>query len=248
VLTVPSRNRPPPPNKDDYRRIDLSTSNDDFYQEEGLPGHFTIGLPAVDDMVVDDEQEDAGMEEDNAEDEAEDVCDKEDLSLLEAFEAGLDLGANGPPLGFIDDYWFAEPDGDDETCGPVMDVNLMATDLCSSNCEARLFVINLCNSDCQASLFVRTLCYVCENSICYLLLLLMYLILHAFSNIHVLIIFVAFTNIHLPILRTNKPLSSLCLQVIETCQKRVVFETSSRTWLTLWGLRVIRGGHLLAPC
>jgi hypothetical protein len=70
-------------------------------------------------MVVDDEQEDAGMEEDNAKDEAADVCDKEDLSLLEAFKAGLDLDANGPPLGFIDDYWFAEPDGDDETSGPI---------------------------------------------------------------------------------------------------------------------------------
>jgi hypothetical protein len=55
VLTVPSRNRPPPSNKDDYRRVDPSTSNVDFYQEEGLPGHFTIGLPAVDDMVIDEE-------------------------------------------------------------------------------------------------------------------------------------------------------------------------------------------------
>jgi hypothetical protein len=73
-------------------------------------------------MVVDDEQEDAGMEEDNAENEAGDVCAPEDLSLLEAFKAGLDLGANGPPPGFIDDYWFAEPDSDDETCGPIMDV------------------------------------------------------------------------------------------------------------------------------
>jgi hypothetical protein len=78
--------------------------NVNFYQEEGLPDHLSIGLPAVDDMVIDDEQEDAGMEEDNAEDEAEDVCDKEDLSLLEAFKAGLDLSANGPPPGFIDDY------------------------------------------------------------------------------------------------------------------------------------------------
>jgi hypothetical protein len=98
--------------------------------------------------------------------------------------------------------------------------SLMATDLCSSNCEARLFVITLCNSDFRASLFVGTPCYVCENSICYLLLLLMYLVLHAFSNIHLLIIYFDFTNIHLFILRTNKPLSSLCLQVIETCQKK----------------------------
>ena len=66
VMTVPSRNRPPPPNKDDYRRVDPSTKNVEFYQEEGLPGHFTIGLPTIDDMVVDDEQEDAVMDEDNA--------------------------------------------------------------------------------------------------------------------------------------------------------------------------------------
>ncbi|KAK1695421.1 hypothetical protein QYE76_012118 [Lolium multiflorum] len=115
VMTVPSRNRPPPPNKDDYRRVDPSAKSVEFYQEEGLPGHFTIGLPTIDDMVVDDEQEDAGMDGDNAEDEAEDVCAPEDLSLLEAFRAGIDLDADGPPPGFIDDYWFAEPDDDDET-------------------------------------------------------------------------------------------------------------------------------------
>ncbi|KAK1602954.1 hypothetical protein QYE76_037606, partial [Lolium multiflorum] len=115
VMTVPSRNRPPPPNKDDYRRVDPSAKSVEFYQEEGLPGHFTIALPTIDDMVVDDEQEDAGMDGDNAEDEAEDVCAPEDLSLLEAFRAGIDLDADGPPPGFIDDYWFAEPDDDDET-------------------------------------------------------------------------------------------------------------------------------------
>ena len=75
-------------------------------------------------MVVYDEQEEAaGMEEDNAEDEAEDVCDQEDLSLLEAFKAGLDRDPSRPPTGFIDDYWFAETDGDDETCGPITDVD-----------------------------------------------------------------------------------------------------------------------------
>ncbi|KAK1670756.1 hypothetical protein QYE76_058915 [Lolium multiflorum] len=121
VMTVPSRNRPPPPNKDDYRRVDPSSKSVEFYQEEGLPGHFTIALPTIDDMVVDDEQEDAGMDGDNAEDEAEDVCAPEDLSLLEAFRAGIDLDVDGPPPGFIDDYWFAEPDDDDETRGPITD-------------------------------------------------------------------------------------------------------------------------------
>ena len=122
VMTVPSRNRPPPPNKDDYRRVDPSTKNVEFYQEEGLPGHFTVDLPVVDDMVVDDEQEeDAGMEEDN---EAEEVCDGDDVTLLDAFRAGLDLDPNGPPPGFIDDYWIAESDDDAETCGPITDVDI----------------------------------------------------------------------------------------------------------------------------
>src|SRR4051812_13394557 len=99
-MTVPSCNRPPSTNKDDYRCVDPSKKYVDFYQESGLPGHFTIELPAIDDMVIDDdEDEDAGMEEDNAEDEVEEVYDKEYLSLLEAFKAGLELNPNGPPLG-----------------------------------------------------------------------------------------------------------------------------------------------------
>jgi hypothetical protein len=57
-------------------------------------------------------------------------------------------------------------------------MSTQATDLCSSNCEASLFVITLCNSDCRASLFVKTPCYLCENSICYLLLLLMFIYFH----------------------------------------------------------------------
>ncbi|KAK1652152.1 hypothetical protein QYE76_069957 [Lolium multiflorum] len=74
---------PPPPNKDDYRRVDPSARSVDFYQEEGLPGHFTIDLSAVvDNMVVDDEQEeDAVMEEDNVPPEAEDVLGLQDQSL-----------------------------------------------------------------------------------------------------------------------------------------------------------------------
>ena len=41
--------------------------------------------------------------------------------MLEAFKAGIDLDADGPPPGFIDDYWFAEPDDDEETRGPITD-------------------------------------------------------------------------------------------------------------------------------
>src|SRR4051812_11331238 len=116
-MMVPSRNRPPPPNKADYRRVDPSTKNVEFYQEEGLPGHFTIDLLAIDDMVVDDDQEE------DAEGEVEEVRDNEDPSLLEAFKTGLDLNPGGPPPDFIDDYWFAGLDGDDEKSGPAMNVD-----------------------------------------------------------------------------------------------------------------------------
>jgi hypothetical protein len=119
VMTVPTRNRPPLPNKDDYRRPDPSTNDGEFYQEEGLPGQFTINLSADDDMVVDDEQEEA-EEEDTAQDEAEEVHNQQDVSLLEAFHAGLDVNdPKGPPPGFVDDYWWPENDSDDETCGPI---------------------------------------------------------------------------------------------------------------------------------
>ena len=65
-MTVPARNRPPLPNKEDYRRLDPSTNDGEFYQEEGLPGKFTINLPANDDIVVIEEDEAAGIEEDTA--------------------------------------------------------------------------------------------------------------------------------------------------------------------------------------
>lgn len=119
VMTVPTRNRPPLPNKDDYRRLDPSTNDGEFYQEEGLPGQFTIDLSADGDMVVDDEQEEA-EEEDTAQDEAEEVHNQQDVSLLEAFHAGLDVNdPQGPPPGFVDDYWWPENDSDDETSRPI---------------------------------------------------------------------------------------------------------------------------------
>ena len=86
VMTVPTHNRPPLPNKEDYRRLDPSTNDGEFYQEEGLPGKFTINLPADDDMVIHDEEDEAaGMEEDTAHDEVEEVCNDQDMSLLERF-------------------------------------------------------------------------------------------------------------------------------------------------------------------
>ena len=66
-MTVPAHNRAPMPNSEDYRRLDPSTSDDEFYQEVGLPGIFTINLPTDDDMEYVEEDEAAGMEEDTAE-------------------------------------------------------------------------------------------------------------------------------------------------------------------------------------
>ncbi|KAK1619214.1 hypothetical protein QYE76_024731 [Lolium multiflorum] len=87
-----------------------------FPLKAGDPRSVAVAISTDGFNPYDDEREDAGMDEDNAEDEAEDVCAPEDPSLLEAFKAGMDLDADGPRPGFIDDYWFAEPDDDDETC------------------------------------------------------------------------------------------------------------------------------------
>jgi hypothetical protein len=46
------------PNTDDYC-IDTSRYDADFFQEEGLPGNFTINLEIDEDMVVDDEEDEA---------------------------------------------------------------------------------------------------------------------------------------------------------------------------------------------
>jgi hypothetical protein len=128
-MTVPTHNRPPLPNSEDYRRLDPSTYDGEFYQDGGLPGKFTINLPTDDDMVVDDEEDEAaGMEEDTAQDGVEEVHNQEDVSLLERFHVGLDANdPQGPPPGSVDDWWCGEPDSDDETCGPIVVSNDLDT-------------------------------------------------------------------------------------------------------------------------
>jgi hypothetical protein len=62
VITVPTHNRPPLPNSDDYRCLDPKTYDGEFFQEEGLPGRFTINLPSDEDMDLDGEEDKvAGM-------------------------------------------------------------------------------------------------------------------------------------------------------------------------------------------
>lgn len=120
---MPTHNRPPKPNEEDYRRLDPSTYEGEFFQEEGLPGHFTINLPTDDDMVVDEEGIANDVEdEDIVHDVVEEVQDPQDLTLLARFQAGLDTEETSePPPGYMPDYW-GEPDSDDEACGPSVDI------------------------------------------------------------------------------------------------------------------------------
>jgi hypothetical protein len=66
-------NRPPKPDLYDYRRLDPSTYDGEFFQEEGLPGKFVINLPTDDDMVVDGEEDEEVEVEDTMDDVVEEV-------------------------------------------------------------------------------------------------------------------------------------------------------------------------------
>jgi hypothetical protein len=73
------RIRLPLPDSEDYRRLDPSTYDDQFYQEEGLLREFTINLPNDEDMGVHNEEHEAeGMEEDNPQDKVEEVQNQQD--------------------------------------------------------------------------------------------------------------------------------------------------------------------------
>jgi hypothetical protein len=118
VITVPTHNRPPKPDQDDYRRLDPSTYDGEFFQEEGLPGKFTINLPTDDDMVIDGEEDEGVEAEDTVDDVVEEVQNAQDLTLLDRFHAGLDKDEpTKPPPDYMPDYWW-ELDSDDEACGP----------------------------------------------------------------------------------------------------------------------------------
>jgi hypothetical protein len=115
---VPTHNRPPKPDQDDYRHLDPSTYDGEFFQEEGLPWKFTINLATDDDMVIDDEEHDEVEAEDIVDDVVEEVQNAQDLTLLEQFHVGLDKDEPMiPPLNFLPDYWWGG-DSDDEASGP----------------------------------------------------------------------------------------------------------------------------------
>jgi hypothetical protein len=85
----------------------LVTYDGEFFQEEGLPGRFTINLPSDEDIVLDGEEDEvADMQEDTAQDEVEEVQNQQDLNFLERFRQGLDAEDSvGPPPGFVEDSW-----------------------------------------------------------------------------------------------------------------------------------------------
>jgi hypothetical protein len=149
VITVLTRGRPPLPNKDDYR-LDTSRYDADFFQEEGLPGKFTINLEIDEDMVEEDiegeEDKAAHMEEETPQYEVEEVQNHHDLTLLERFHQCLDLDdPAGPPPDYMPDYWWGNLDSDDKTFHPRVGPSDIDTGYLS--CEACLFVIHVFNSD-----------------------------------------------------------------------------------------------------
>jgi hypothetical protein len=105
VITVSIHGRPPLLDKDDYC-IDTLRYDTEFFQEEGLPGKFTIKLEIDEDMVIEDEEDKvAHMEEDTPQDEVEEVKNQHHLPLLEKFYQSLDLDAPfGPPPDYVPDY------------------------------------------------------------------------------------------------------------------------------------------------
>uniref|UniRef100_A0ACD6AME7 Uncharacterized protein n=1 Tax=Avena sativa TaxID=4498 RepID=A0ACD6AME7_AVESA len=112
--------------KDDYHRIDPKTYEGEFYQEEGLPGEFTIEMSIDEDMDTAAEEEDEAMLVDNSQDEIEVVENPQDLALLERFRKGLDLtDPKGPPPGFIDEWWQLRDCDDDDD--PTYDPNVEDT-------------------------------------------------------------------------------------------------------------------------
>lgn len=109
VYKVSPHGKLPVPNNEDYN-IDPNTYDGEFFQEDGLQGHFEIDLTGAIGMEVDDDEtvddEDAGDEVHNA----------KDLELLERLQLGLDDDI--PPLEHGPDYLDMR-DSDDETYDPA---------------------------------------------------------------------------------------------------------------------------------
>ena len=104
VYKVSPHGKLPVPNDDDYN-IDANTYEEEFFQEDGLPGSFEI-----------DSTESIGMKVDNErvidEDAADEIYNAKDIELLEQLHLGNDNDNISPP-DEVQDYIDVQ-DSDDE--------------------------------------------------------------------------------------------------------------------------------------
>lgn len=110
VYKVPPHGKLPVPNNEDYN-IDPNTYDGEFFQEDGIDGHFVIDLTEAQGMEVDNEH---GADED----EEDEVQNARDLELLERLNLGND-GDDGIPSPEYNDDYFNTRDSDDETYDPA---------------------------------------------------------------------------------------------------------------------------------
>ena len=101
----------PIPNNEDYN-IDSNTYDGEFFQEDGLEGHFEIDLTGVIEMKVHDDE----MVDDQ--DAGEEVCNAKDLELLQRLQLGDGNEDEIPPLEHRLEL-LDLCDSDDETYDPA---------------------------------------------------------------------------------------------------------------------------------
>ena len=111
VYKVSPHGKVPIPNNEDYN-IDPNTYDGEFFQEDGLEGHFEIDLTGVIEMEVHDDE----MVDD--EDADEEVRNAKDLELLERLQLGDDNEDEIPPLEHGLELLDLR-DSDDETYDPA---------------------------------------------------------------------------------------------------------------------------------
>jgi hypothetical protein len=120
VISVPPRNKVPTPNDDDYHhRLNPNTYEGEFYQEDGLSGRLNITLPSVDEM----EEDDDGITVDHGQEDGELVVNQKDMELLERMHLPDVEEPSGPPLDYVEDWWYNR-DSDDDDPGPSYDPNV----------------------------------------------------------------------------------------------------------------------------
>jgi hypothetical protein len=81
VYKVSPHGKLPAPGNEDYHLLDPNTYDEEFFQEDGLEGSFEIDLTQAIEMEVDNEM---GVDDDDAEE----VQNDDDLTLLERLHLG----------------------------------------------------------------------------------------------------------------------------------------------------------------